>query len=326
MRRTFTMSRLLLRPRRRQNTVARAARYVGLAAWFGGSAMRVLAVEPAARTIDDPHVRAAFLGAIGKRGRAVALPAIVGHVAGSAALGWAGRHRGIYQRGMPTAMVLDTACTAAALTTAFTGGRFRRLEPLLTCGSLLAQGYLAEQQRPVPTLRRLRGLPRDGRPMRPSPVARAVQDAGLAAAFGGAVTARVVFAGAVDAPAPHRLATGAARARWWSIGVPAMAAHALGQLRLLQTNRPRLAVQEGAGTAMTLRAAAGAGAFVAALVAARLARRAARVDSADPDRAGVASARLRAAESAVVVLSAAALVTDAEAAEQQRPLNVATGV
>ena len=37
------------------------------------------------------------------------------HLSGSAALGWAGRHRGLAQASMPTAMIIDTAATAAAM-------------------------------------------------------------------------------------------------------------------------------------------------------------------------------------------------------------------
>lgn len=318
MGRAVTTLGLLLRPRRRQNVPARAARYVGLAAWFGGSVARALAVEPASRSIGDPHERAELLHAIAARWRLVARPAIAAHVAGSAALGWAGRHRGVYQQGMPTAMVLDTGATLAGLVAGLAGGDMRRLgEPLLACGSLLAQGYLAEQQRPTPTLRRLRGTPPGRGLMRRSSPARAVHDVGLAAAFGGALMARVGLAGATS-PVQRRAAC-VARARWWPIAVIAVAAHLLGQRRLAQSNRLRLAVQGSAGTAVALEAGVGGGALVAALLAAGLARRC----DHGRDEQCLEPARLRAAEWAVVVLAAAGLVLDAVAAEQQRPRNVA---
>lgn len=318
MRRAATVFGLLLRPRRRQNVPARAARYLGLAAWFGGSVARALAVEPASRSIADPQERAELLHATAAQWRLVALPAIAAHVAGSAVLGWAGRHRGVYQQGMPTAMVLDTGATLAGLAAGLAGGDMRRLgEPLLACGSLLAQGYLAEQQRPTPTLRRLRGAPTGRGLMRRSSPARAVHDMGLAATFGGALMARVGLAGATS-PLQRRAAC-MARTRWWPIAVTAAAAHLLGQRRLAHSNRLRLAVQDSAGTAVALEAGVGGGALVAAVVAARLARRCAL----GYDEQGVEPARLRAAEWAVVVLAAAGLVLDAVAAEQQRPQNVA---
>lgn len=324
MHRMTTVLGALVRPRRRRNTMARAARYVGLAAWFGGSVARVLAVEPAARAIADPQERTEFLHTSGTRWRSVARPAIAAHLAGSTALGWAGRHRGVYQQGMPTAMVLDTAATLGSLVARGVAGNRRaggRAEPLLACGSLLAQGYLAEQQRPTPTLRRLRGMPSGRRPMRRSAVARAVQDVGLATAFGGALLSRVGLAGAARTSPVARGAACTARGRWWPVAAAAVAAHLLAQLRLVQGSRLRLAVQEGPGTALALKAGAGTGALVAALLAARLAGRCAEAD----DEEHRDTARLRAAEWAVIVLGAAALVLDAVTAEQQRPLTVAAG-
>lgn len=319
---------LLARPRRGQNTVARAARYLGLSAWFGGAVMRLLAAEPAAETIADPRERAAFLHTTRTRWRPAAIPAVAAHVAGSAALGWAGRHRGAYQEGMPTAMAVDTACSTAAVAAGLAAGTVRgrpgfagRLEPLLAGGSLLAQGYLAEQQRPSPTLGRLRGV--FGRvPVARSPVARAVQDIGLAAAFGGALMARVGLGGAVTRVPAWAPATSAARARWWPAAVAAMTAHLAAQARLRQTNRARLALQTGARTVLALQAGAGAGGLIATLIAARLAHRD-REGRRDDDDA--VATPLRVAEWAVVGCGAAMLLADAKVAEQQRPLTVARG-
>jgi hypothetical protein len=101
---------------------------------------------------------------------------LAAHVAGSAALGWAGRHRGIAQQGMPTAMIVDTAASAVAV--AAKVGGLRTLAPVLASVSVAAQGYLADQQRPGPSLRRLRAPPAERRWVRASALARALQDLG----------------------------------------------------------------------------------------------------------------------------------------------------
>lgn len=139
-----------LRPRRRSNVPARTLRNLGLAVWAGGAAFAATALHD----LDEQHLRQARTA-----WRPVETAAVMAHLAGSAALGWAGRHRAWYQAGMPTAMLLDTAATAGALAAMAGRRRWRHADAavaLIAAGSLVAQAFMAEQQRPVRTLQRLR--------------------------------------------------------------------------------------------------------------------------------------------------------------------------
>lgn len=165
-------------PRHRQSTLARSLRNVGLATWFGGTLMGVVALNRQAREITDPVQRARFLEGAWSRWRVPAALGVGMHLAGSTSLGWSGRHRAPLQKGMPRAMTADTAATAAALAAAAAASRMRRrtvraaaqdpgrverlerrwqrteaLVPLFAAGSLVAQAKLAEQQRPIQTAR-----------------------------------------------------------------------------------------------------------------------------------------------------------------------------
>ncbi|HVM13432.1 MAG TPA: hypothetical protein VM287_03780 [Egibacteraceae bacterium] len=161
--------RAAARPRARQNRAARTARYLGLFAWFGGTAMNLIGVEPSAEEGGDLAEEA------WRRWLPVAQGAIAAHVAGSAALGWSGRHRAWAQRGMPTAMALDTCATGVGIAAWLAGERLRRglasgvavrgrrgvraarwLSLLGAGGSIAAQGFLAEQQRVTRTVKRAR--------------------------------------------------------------------------------------------------------------------------------------------------------------------------
>lgn len=171
--------RAFLRPRRPRNRLARATRYLGLFAWVGGGLLQTMAVNRAGGAFADQASHQDFAAAVRRRWAPVEAVAVTAHVTGSAALGWAGRHRAWFQRGMPTAMVLDTAATTAAVAAmvarnrllsarSATGGggatdhsaaAAETVMPLLAAGSVAAQGYLAEHQRPWPTLTELRGRP-----------------------------------------------------------------------------------------------------------------------------------------------------------------------
>lgn len=150
--------REFIRPRRPSNIVARASRNLGLAAWFGGTAAELVGLDCA----DE----------VWRRWTPIAAAAITAHVVGSVALGWAGRHRAWMQRGMPTAMALDTLATTVGIGAWGVAERLRRQPATaesrrwarrarLTAlagagGSLVAQAYLAERQRPLATVRQFR--------------------------------------------------------------------------------------------------------------------------------------------------------------------------
>lgn len=299
-----TLAISALRPRRPQNTVARAARYLGLSAWFGGALMGLTAIDRAAAIIDDRVAGSAFAVEARTRWTPVELVALAAHVAGSTALGWAGRHRGVAQQGMPTAMLVDTAGTVGAV--AARAARLRAWEPALASVSLVAQGYMADQQRPEPSLRRARGLPSGPTGVRVGALARAVQDLGVAAAFGGALRGMVTLdrQGSGDPPRPAATAW----ERWLPLSAAATAAHLAGQLGVARVNAGRIGAQRGLGAAVALKAAAGIGALIATVLA-------------RGDTPGVRWAR-----TALVVLSGAELVIDAKLAELQRPLAATSGI
>jgi hypothetical protein len=296
----LALLRSTVRPRRRRNSVVRIARYLGLSVWFGGACAEAVVASRGGEQL-AAEVR--------RRWAPVERVAVTGHLAGSTALGWAGRHRGWYQQGMPTAYLLDSAATVGALgATALREPQRRRLVPLLTLGSVLAQGFLPEQQRPAATVRRIRGLPRPRRPHDRHPVVRGLQDTGLALVFGGAAlgVAALDPAGRCLEPAIRAQGGAAVAHRAWAGWMPVAGAGLLasgaGRALLARSERARTLRDPGE------RAAAGAQAVLAVAAAVALAT------SGGAGRVGRGARRL------LVACAGGALVADALQAERQRPL------
>ncbi|HVM00403.1 MAG TPA: hypothetical protein VM324_14010 [Egibacteraceae bacterium] len=349
---TSVLARAVSRPRRRRNSAARAVRYIGLFAWFGGTALH-LAGEGAAR---DGGRRLAEEAA--RRWSAVRAAAVAAHVAGSAALGWAGRHRGWAQRAMPTAMILDTASTAVGIggqwvaqglsgaSPGVPGGtpalRAARWAVLVGAGgSVLAQGYLAEQQRTVRSVRkaRLRPRGRGGGGHRPAlPLAHALRDLGLAASFGSAVMhALAVHEAADDVTDPlERLrALDAVADRWRPFGVAAAVAAVVGDVAMDRSRRGHRTLRPGLGRFVV--AQRGIALLSVTSSVAAVAQRKRVLRSVPPGEAGVwgpaapapleaAHRRLRKLERVAASLLVPVVVLDARVAEELRPVATLEGV
>lgn len=325
------MARSFVRPRKTSNALARSARYVGLFAWVGGAALQAGAVNRAGAAFRrHPDEHPVFIEAVRARWAPVEAAAICAHLVGSGALGWAGRHRAWAQRGMPTAMVLDTAATLAGLgvmtvrmwlrhaaapgasgrATASRVARGDALVPILAAGSIAAQGYLAEQQRPGRTLSAARlGVPAVGGAPRAitffghdplesalsfhhatagarrgfRPLARAVGDTAMAAWFGSSLMGVVAVDRAVGKSSDPTLALSVADEVWdrWTVpGSVAIAAHLFASAVAGWENKSRAETQKGMATQMAAKGWLTLAA-VAATVAARTFRKQAVRDAGD---------------------------------------------
>lgn len=326
------LARSFVRPRKTSNALARSARYIGLFAWVGGAALQAVAVNRAGAAFRrHPDEHPVFVEAVRARWAPVEAAAICAHLVGSGALGWAGRHRAWAQRGMPTAMMLDTAATLAGLgvmtvrmwlrhaagtaasgrATASRLARADALVPLLAAGSVAAQGYLAEQQRPGRTLSAARlGVPAVGGapwaitffghgPLESAlsrfdhataratrgfrPLARAVGDTAMAAWFGSSLMGVVAVdraVGELSAPVLGLWAVDEVWDRWTVPGSVAIAAHLLASAVASWENKSRAETQKGMATQMAAKGWLTLAA-VAATVAARTFRKQAVRDAGD---------------------------------------------
>lgn len=306
--------------------MARSARYLGLFAWFGGTLMGLTGVERGAQAL-PPMERRRFADDAWRRASPVVAAGMVAHVLGSAALGWAGRHRAWTQRGMPTAMVLDTLATTVGIAAWVAAERLRNRTPadpaaaaadhdgerrarvialLGAGGSVLAQGYLAEQQQVLPGTPMGRGALH--------PVARAVGDLGLAGWFGGTLMGLVALNRAVEglaSPRQRLQVSDAAWQRWAPFGATGVVLHLLGSAVIARGNTLRLTAQRPMARDTALQGALSVLA-AAATAAAGLPRTQRR--------------RLRMLQWSAPALLAAVVVVNARMSEQQRPMATAAGV
>src|SRR5829696_2509639 len=97
-------------------------------------------------------------------------------------------------------------------------------------------------------------------------LARAMNDLGLAAWFGGSLMGAVGLNGAASQapnPAERTQLANAGWARWTPVNLGAIGAFALGGMRLLQTNKGRVAGQAGVGSAAATKALLAVGAAAA---------------------------------------------------------------
>lgn len=102
------------------NRFARTLHDLGLAAWFGGGLMGVLAVNPAASELPPREGLRSANSAWG-RWTPVNLAAIAAYLAGGAALTWGNKGRIAAQQGVGTATTIKAVLTGAALAaTAYT--------------------------------------------------------------------------------------------------------------------------------------------------------------------------------------------------------------
>ena len=165
------------------STTARATHLLTNAAWFGGSLMGAVALNPAAREGDDSHERAEIADEGWSRWGPVQGAAIGLHLLSGIAIVADNRRRVVAHPPTTTAVVLKTALTGlavAASAAAYRSGaelgdalvsadrdaaarrrvrslasRMRWLQwatPAATAGLLVLDAYLGEQQRGVPGL------------------------------------------------------------------------------------------------------------------------------------------------------------------------------
>lgn len=171
-------------------------------------------------------------------------------------------------------------------------------------------------------------------------VARALNDLGLAAWFGGSLMGAIGVNGAaatIDDPRQRARAVHAGWARWAPVNALAVAAHVVGGTLLIRGNKGRLAGQHGVAGTGALKTVVKLAAM-AATVSARYLGRKAMDDGAGvgdgattptdsvPGDVERARRQLALVQCAVPVLTGAALVLNARLGEQQRPEQVATGV
>ncbi|HEX9994158.1 MAG TPA: hypothetical protein VGB14_14615 [Acidimicrobiales bacterium] len=146
-------------------------------------------------------------------------------------------------------------------------------------------------------------------------VARVMNDAGLAAWFGGSLMGAV----AVDGTPFGRRTW----ARWAPVGAAAVTAHLVGGTLLVPINKGRLTFQRGVFPTSAAQTVCTLGGLAATIAAARTR---ARLEQADDGEDEALARRARLLDAAVPLLTGASLVLNSRLGELQRPVPVAGGV
>ena len=169
---------------------------------------------------------------------------------------------------------------------------------------------------------------------------RTMHDVGLAAWFGGSLMGAVglnAAAGVVDDEKQRGRVANEGWDRWTPLNAAAIGAHLLGGAGLLLTNRDRLAQQKGVA-AMTAVKTALTGAALGATAYSRVLGRqlsqerdvpaSSGTEPADqtPDHLAKAQSQLRTLQWLIPATTAAVLIANAYAGEQQRPSEVGKGM
>jgi len=171
-------------------------------------------------------------------------------------------------------------------------------------------------------------------------VARTLHDLGLAAWFGGSLMGATGLNGAasvVDDPAQRLRVANTGWARWTPLNLAGIAAHLAGGAVLTGGNKGRLAGQQGAATASTVKTALTVAALGTTAYARALGKRLERAgdvpveggtspDPTTPQDVARAQRRLTVLQWAIPVLTGAVLVVSARMGEQQRPTQVTGGL
>jgi hypothetical protein len=171
-------------------------------------------------------------------------------------------------------------------------------------------------------------------------VARSLHDLGLAAWFGGSLMGATGLNGAasvVDDPAQRLRVANTGWARWTPLNLAGIAAHLAGGAVLTGGNKGRLAGQQGAATASTVKTALTVAALGTTAYARALGKRLERAgdvpveggtspDPTTPQDVARAQRRLTVLQWAIPVLTGAVLVVSARMGEQQRPTQVTGGL
>lgn len=176
-----------------------------------------------------------------------------------------------------------------------------------------------------------------------STTSRSLHDLGLAAWFGGSLMGAVgLNRAAGDLPNPNdagRVAN-AGWARWTPVNLLAILAYLVGGLGLVEANKGRLAVQQGAGSVNTTKAGVSAAALLVTAWARLKGRTLRKMEDtagmpADdgttpvpqtPEKAAKAQRSLQRLQWLIPALTGTLVVLNAKAGEQQRPAAVARGM
>ena len=171
-------------------------------------------------------------------------------------------------------------------------------------------------------------------------LARSLHDTGLAAWFGGSLMGAVGLNGAaaeVDDPKQRARVVNAGWSRWTPVNLAAIGAHVVGGALIITANKGRIAGQQGVATWT----AAKLGVTVAALAATGytrvLGQKIERVGDVPveggteplpetPDEVKAAQRQLKVLQWTIPLLTGAALMMGARMGEQQRPMEVSSGI
>lgn len=99
----------------KDNTLARAAHDLGLAAWFGGSLMGAIGLNGAAKAVNDPRQRARVANAGWERWTPANLAAIGSYLVGGTVLTFANKGRIAGQKGVASTSLAKAGLTAMTL-------------------------------------------------------------------------------------------------------------------------------------------------------------------------------------------------------------------
>ncbi|CAA9257255.1 MAG: ABC-type Mn/Zn transport systems, ATPase component [uncultured Acidimicrobiales bacterium] len=171
-------------------------------------------------------------------------------------------------------------------------------------------------------------------------VARAMNDVGMAAWFGGSLMGAIGLNGAAavaDAPSQRAKVANAGWARWTPANLAAIAAYTVGALQLTRVNKDRLTAQKGVAAAAGVKTvlsglAMGATAYSRVLgqkvmdAGAPSVEGATEPNAATPPEVAAAQRQLKMLQWAIPALTGAMIVIDSRMSEQQRPNQVARGL
>ncbi len=171
-------------------------------------------------------------------------------------------------------------------------------------------------------------------------VARAMNDVGLAAWFGGSLMGAVGVNGAaaeVDQPTQRARVANAGWARWTPVNLVAIVVHGIGALILTRANRGRIAAQQGVAAWTIVKTALTLASLAATAYSRVLGQRVmsagdvpveggAEPSEATPPEVAKAQQQLRVLQWVIPALTGATLVVNARMGEQQRPEAVAEGL
>jgi hypothetical protein len=170
-------------------------------------------------------------------------------------------------------------------------------------------------------------------------LARSLHDVGLATWFGGSLMGAIGVNGAaahVDDPRERARVANAGWDRWTPVNLAAIAAHLVGAVQLTRANKGRTFGQRGVAGASVLKAALTGAALVATGYARMIGQRvidaeppvrgATEPAMATPPEVAGAQRQLKLLQWLIPALTGAVLVVNARMGEQQRPLEVLTGM